>query len=371
MKKVFFIVTKEWRHIIRDPKSLVIAVLMPLLMTLLYGYAVNLDTRNIKLAVVDNDNSAASRDLAGCFFRSGYFIHPTAEPDLADVELLLRGDKAHAVLVLRPGFSNAIQDGTPYQIGLVVDGADANRAAAAANYSSAIVFEFLRRRVPAGATGAGVAHIDISRRVLYNPDLNSPDFFVPGLIAIILMMISALLTSVAVVREKEAGTMEQLLVTPVSPRQVIAGKVIPYVGLAFVDGLLVILFAVFHFHVPFEGSLLLMVLLGVVYIVAALSIGVLISTLVNTQLVAMLAALMATVLPAVMLSGFIFEIKNMPPVLQYFTEIIPARHFVAIIRGIMLKGAGAAILWKEAVTLMLITAVLLGVAVKRFKLKLG
>jgi ABC-2 type transport system permease protein len=157
----------------------------------------------------------------------------------------------------------------------------------------------------------------------------------------------------------------------VSPRQVIAGKVIPYVGLAFIDGLLVILFAVFHFHVPFQGSLVLLVLFGVLYIVAALSIGVLISTLVNTQLVAMLTALMATVLPSVMLSGFIFEIKNMPRVLQYFTEIVPARHFVTIIRGVMLKGAGVDLLWQQAVALFLITAVLLGVAVKRFKLKLG
>jgi ABC-2 type transport system permease protein len=371
VNKTFFIVAKEWRHIIRDPKSLVIAVLMPLLMTLLYGYAVNLDTRNIKLAVVDTDNTALSRELAGSFFRSGYFIHSSGEPDIADPERLLRSDRAHAVLVIRPGFSDALQTASPYQMGLVVDGADANRAAAATNYSSAIVFDFLRRHAPAAAAAAAGGRVAISRRVLYNPDLESPDFFVPGLIAVILMMISALLTSVAVVREKEAGTMEQLLVAPVSPRQVIAGKVIPYVGLAFVDGLLVILFAVLHFHVPFQGSLLLLVAFGFLYIVAALSIGVLISTIVNTQLVAMLSALIATVLPSVMLSGFIFEIKIMPLPLQYLTEIVPASHFVTIIRGIMLKGAGVAILWKQAVALVLITAVLLGAAANRFKLKLG
>jgi ABC-2 type transport system permease protein len=368
MKKILFVVTKEFRHIIRDPKSLFIAVAMPMLMTLLYGYAVNLDTKNIKLAVLDQDNTALSRELASNFYQTGYFVRALAEPVVTDLEFVLRSEDAHAVLVLRPGFSAAIQSSTPYQVGLLVDGADANRAAAATNYANVVLFDFLRRQVSTVTAGPWVG---ISRQVLYNPDLRSPDFFVPGLIAVILMMVSALLTSITVVREKEAGTMEQLLTAPVSPLQIIVGKVIPYVALAFIDGLLVILFGVFHFHVPFEGSHFLLVLFGILYVIAALSIGVLISTLVNTQRVAMLAAMVATVLPAVMLSGFIFEIKNMPVVLQYLSEIIPARHFTVIIRGIMLKGAGVGVLWQETAALIVITLALLGIATKRFKLKLG
>ena len=366
MNKIRFIIAKEVRHIIRDPKSLMIAIAMPLLMTLLYGYAVNFDTKNIKLAVVDDDNTALSREFTNGFFKTGYFVTPLAEPTASDLESVLRSDQAHAVLVLRNGFSAALRAGTPYEVGLIVDGSDANRAAAATNYVNVVLFNFLRHRFLKGS-GAPLA---ISSRVFYNPDLRSPDFFVPGLIAVILMMISALVTSVTVAREKETGTMEQLLTAPVSPGQIIAGKVIPYLGLAFIDGLLVIVFGVLYFDVPFQGSYLLLVLFGVIYIVAALSIGVLISTLVNTQLVAMMAALVATVLPSVMLSGFMFEIKNMPPVLQYLSMIIPARHFIVIIRGIMLKGVGVGVLWQEAVALVVITVVLLGIAIKKFKLKL-
>lgn len=367
MNPLRFILVKEVRHILRDPRSLVIAAVMPMLMTLLYGYAVNLDTENIKLALVDADHTAYSRDLADTFFRSGYFIPARAEASITGAEKLFERDDAHAVLVIRPGLARAFHTGNRYEIGLVIDGADANRAAAVSNYSSMLLAHFVRRHLADRRTPPIVA---LSQRVLYNPNLDSPDFFVPGLIAVILMMISALLTSVTIVREKETGTMEQLLTAPVSTRQIIGGKVIPYVGVAFIDGVLVILFAVFHFHVPFDGSVLLLALFGIVYIVAALSIGILISTIVNTQLVAMMAALMATVLPSVMLSGFIFEIKNMPVVLQYLSTIVPARHFIVIIRGVMLKGVGVGVLWHETLILMVLTVVLLSVASRRLKLKL-
>ncbi|MEJ2719532.1 MAG: ABC transporter permease [bacterium] len=368
MTRVGHIIVKEIRHILRDPKSLTIAIGMPMLMTLLYGYAVNLDTRNIRLAVIDTDNTRASRELAESFYHTGYYIHPLAAPEATDMEAVLRNGKAHAVLVLRPGFSAALTTGTRYEVGLIVDGADANRAAAIGNYSNHVLATFLARHAP--PTGPA-ARVVFSRQVLFNPDLSSPVFFVPGLIAVILMMISALLTSITIVREKESGTMEQLLTSPVSARQIIVGKVIPYIGLAFFDGLLIILFGVFHFDVPFEGSHLLLVFFGIIYIAAALSIGILISTLVNTQLVAMMAALLVTVLPSVMLSGFIFEIKNMPLPLQYLTKIIPATHFIVMIRGVMLKGVGITVLWKEAAALIAITLVLLFIATRRFKLKLG
>jgi len=368
MTRVGYIVTKEIHHILRDPRSLTITIVMPLLMTLLYGYAVNLDTRNIMLAVVDRDNTTESRELAESLFHTGYFLRAEDTPPSTDMEEILRRGAADAVLVVRHGFSKALATGIPYELGLLVDGADANRAAAVGNYSNAAVSRFIAGRAGMNASSA---RVEISRQILYNPDLRSPDFFVPGLIAMILMMISALLTSVTVVREKETGTLEQLLAAPVSAREVITGKVIPYMGLAFFDGLFIILFGVLHFGVPFHGSYLLLALFGMIYVAAALSIGLLISTMVNTQLVAMLAAMLVTVLPAVMLSGFIFEIRNMPLPLQYLTKIVPATHFIVIIRGVMLKGAGIAVLWKQGLALLAITAVLLAAATRRFSLKLG
>ncbi|MCP4705537.1 MAG: ABC transporter permease, partial [candidate division Zixibacteria bacterium] len=211
--------------------------------------------------------------------------------------------------------------------------------------------------------------IRISKQIFYNPDLKSSHFFVPGLIAIILMMISALLTSVTIAREKESGTMEQLLTTPITPRQIIIGKTLPYIGLAILDGILVLGFGVFHFGVPFTGSTLLLFGFGVIYIITALAIGILISTLVKTQQLAMMGAMMVTVLPAVMLSGFIFEIKNMPVILQVITHIVPARYFLLIIRGIMLKGSGIELLWVEGLFLLVLATVLLAVSTKKFKLR--
>lgn len=367
MSGVRLMAIKELRHIRRDPRSLFVAIMLPLLMTMLYGYAVNLDIKNIKLAVLDQDHSRASRELAGSFYHTEYFVPALAPPDLMDPEQLLKRGDANAVLVIPPGFSEALTTWEQFQLGMLIDGADANVSAAVSNYANAVVTGFVLKHLPLGAQAPGV---DLSVQVLYNPDLKSSHFFVPGLIAIILMMISALLTSVTVAREKETGTMEQLLTAPVTPKQIIIGKVIPYVGLALLDGMLVLLLALFHFGVPFNGSILLLFFFGVIYVIAALSLGVLISTLVKTQQVAMMASLTVTMLPSVMLSGFIFEIKNMPEILQYLTLLVPARFFLMIIRGIMLKGAGLDTLWPQALALVILTLVMLGVAVKKFKLKL-
>ena len=379
MRKIKYIAFKEFRHILRDPRSLTITILMPILMTLLYGYAVNLDIKNIKLAVLDYDNSAPSRELLSSFYTSGYFLPPSEQVSLTDPERMLKSGDANAVLVIQPGFAEAVDeikanpaaffgDGDTYQLGIVIDGSDANVAAAASSYAGIIILQYIKQKLPPGFEIPGV---NISQQVLYNPDLKSSHFFVPGLIAIILMMISALLTSITITREKETGTMEQLLTSPVTPQQIIVGKVLPYVFLALLDGILILIFGVFHFGVPFTGSVILLFVFMTVYVVAALSIGVLISTLARTQQVAMMAAILVTVLPSVMLSGFIFEVKMMPDFLQYVTYIIPARYFVVIIRAIMLKGAGMMELWPQAAALVVMTLALLGISAKRFKLKIG
>jgi ABC-2 type transport system permease protein len=379
MSKVGHIARKEFRHILRDSRSLLIAILMPILMTFLYGYAVNLDIKNIKLAVLDYDRTFESRELVNKYYNSGYFRYAEREPSPSDPERVLKTGHANAVLIIKPGFSKNIEtistnpthlfvSSEVYDIGLLLDGSDANVAAAAGSYAAIIVNEYLASHLPPDMEFPGV---EISKQVLYNPDLKSSHFFVPGLIAIILMMISALLTSITIAREKETGTMEQLLTSPVTPRQIIIGKILPYVGLAFFDGILILFFGVFHFGVPFSGSIILLLFFMGIYIAAALSLGVLISTVAKTQQVAMMAAMIVTVLPSVMLSGFIFEIKNMPYFLQLVTRIVPATYFLQIIRRIMLKSSGLAELWLQAAILILITVALLAAATKRFKLKIG
>jgi len=368
MRKIYNIAAKEVRHILRDVRSLIIAILMPVVMTFLYGYAINLDIKNIKLAVIDLDKSYESRDLSARFFNSGYFRPADETADITDPERVLKAGDASAVLTIRSGFAEAVHKGSEFQLGLLVDGADANTASAVTSYSNIILMEFLVSKMPIDFQSPGVS---ISQQILYNPDLKSSHFFVPGLMGVILMMISALLTSLTIAREKETGTMEQLLTCPVTSQQIIIGKVLPYIELAFLDGLLIILFAVFHFEVPFIGSILLMVLFGFIYITTALSLGILISTLVKTQQLAMMTAMLVTVLPSVMLSGFIFEIKNMPLVLQGICYIVPAKYFILIIRGILLKGSTLGVLWVEAAFLIAMCVLLLAIASKRFKLKIG
>jgi ABC-2 type transport system permease protein len=206
----------------------------------------------------------------------------------------------------------------------------------------------------------------VSLQILYNPDLESSHFFVPALVAVILLMISALLTSITIAREKETGTLEQLLTAPVRPHQILLGKIIPYVGLAFLDGILVLVFAWILFGIPFQGSRILLLGFGLIYVATSLSLGILISSLARTQQVAMMLALTLTMLPSVMLSGFVFAIKNMPPPLQYLSYIVPARYFVTIVRGVMLKGAGLEILAVEGLYLIVLMAVLLTIATLRF-----
>ncbi len=368
MHNIKFIARKEVRHILRDPRSLIIAILMPILMTFLYGYAINLDIKNIKLAVLDFDRTAESRELTSRFYNSGYFVPPGNPADITDPERVLKAGAAGAVLIISPGFSDAVANLTQYELGMIIDGSDANTAAASASYSNIVLLNFIEDRLPEGMEIPGVK---LATRVLYNSDLKSSHFFVPGLIAVILMMISALLTSVTIAREKETGTLEQLLTTPVTPRQVIIGKVLPYIGLAVTDALLIIVFALVVFGVPFIGSAALLLLFSLIYVMAALSIGILISTMVATQQLAMMMAQLITVLPSVMLSGYIFEIKNMPQVMQYVTYLIPARYFISIIRGIMLKGSDLTVLWAQAIFLILLSALLLFAASKKFKMKIG
>ncbi len=368
MRRIRFIARKEIYHILRDPRSLAIALAMPIMMTFLYGYAINMDIENLTLAVIDRDNTEHSRALTEDFYASPYFSPPKTITDLTDPRQVFRNGQAHAILVIRPGFSRAVTNREEFTLGLLVDGSDNNIASAVRGYVNGLIMGFQQDLLPPGAEVPGIR---LRPRVLYNPDLKSSHFFVPALVALIMLMISALLTSITLAREKETGTMEQLLTAPVRPAEVLIGKLIPYIGLAFLDGILVLVFALLVFGVPFVGSETLLLGFGLIYVATSLSIGILISSLVRTQQVAMMFTVIATMLPSVMLSGFIFAIKNMPTLIQPLSQIIPATYFVTIIRGIMLKGAGLTILLPQAGALVLLMVVMMGLAARFFRTRVA
>ena len=359
------IAKKEFLHIIYDKRSLVIIIAMPLLMLILFGFALNMEINNIDIAVVDFDHSTLSDNLIDEFSGSEFFniFHYSGKMDALE-EIFLRR-KARVILIINQHFSRDFQRQTVTPVQIVIDAADPNAATLIRSYCNSIVLNF-------NSKYGGILPIPfkIKPRIWYNPDLKSAYFFVPGLIALILIMISALLTSITITREKELGTMDQILVSPVKPIEIIIGKVLPYVLLAFLDGFLILVLGRLLFDLPFQGSYLLLLFLSLLYILTALSFGLMISTIVNTQQVAMMIAISATLLPTVMISGFIFPIQSMPVVLQYISYLVPAKYYMIIIRGILLKGNTLMQLLPHAVFLTIMSIIMLRNAIHRFNTNL-
>ncbi len=368
------IMGKEFRHIIRDPRSLMIIFLMPIAMTFLYGYAMNLDVKNIPLGVVDHDRSPASRELLESFLSSGQFVLKGRYSSALVAEEGMKKNESVLTLVIPAGYEQALNGGPERPITLLVDGSNGNTAAIALGYAQAITAGQVRASLVeiisgagGGGTGANVLGIEFEPRFWYNPEQESSHYLVPALIAVILMMASALLTSVTVVREKESGTLEQLLVSPVRPGELIIGKALPYGILALADGAFILFFGSFVFGVPMRGSLLVLFGFTGLYVMTALTIGLLISTMVNQQRVAMLGALLVTVLPSFMLSGFIFPIRSMPPALQIISYVVPARYYIPIVRGVLLKGVGAEVFVSNGLILTGLMLLLFTASIVRFK----
>jgi ABC-2 type transport system permease protein len=361
------IILKEFLHIFRDSRTLFLVLLMPVFMIFLYGWAVNLDAKNIQIAVADLDQSPASRYFIDKFAQSKYFqvTQYVTQPD--EFEDLFRRYEVRAGITVPADFGKSIGNEFATSVQLIVDGYDGNTAQTVLNYARAIVAQYNTELLPQGFE----APIEVIPRFLYNPSLESGNFIVPGLAAVILMMISALLTSVSIVREKETGTLEQILVTPVHVIETIVGKVIPYVFLAFMDGMLTIGIGVLVFDVQFEGAAWVLLTNTLVYLYSALALGLLISTLASTQQAAMATALMLTLLPSIMLSGFMFPIAGMPLILQVITRLIPATYFLEIIRGVLLKGTGYAELYHNTLILFGIGTLFLLLAIRKFKVRLG
>ncbi|MCF7936286.1 MAG: ABC transporter permease [Synergistales bacterium] len=361
---------KELIQIFRDPRMRMVILVAPIIQLMVFGYAVSTDVETVRLALCDSDRTPLSRELTARFVRSGYFAVVASPRDPDDITLLLDSGKAEAALVLRSGFAAAVHAGKTAPLQLIVDGTNSNTASVVLQYarqitgdlSGELLTERLRRRGIQGRPAAFQARI----RAWFNSNLESRNYYVPGVIALLVMLITLMLTSMAIVREKEIGTMEQIMVTPITQLEFILGKMLPFALIAFVDVTLISLVGVFWFHVPLRGSLLLLFLSTGCFVTTTLGIGLFLSTVSTTQQQAMMGTFLFF-LPAVLLSGFMFPIANMPEPVQWVTLLNPLRHFLVILRGVFLKGVGIAVLWPQIAALALLGTSTLVLASRRFR----
>jgi len=373
MRRTLAIARTEWIHNLRDVRSLFIILVLPVIMLLLYGYGINYDLRDIPFAVWDLDGSPTSRGVVESFIRSGYFSLRRTVVEQREVEGLLARSQVVFVLVLPPDLSQRLGANRPVQVQVLISGADTTRASVAQGYIEAALLQTSRDILATKAKRLAMTlppQLDLRTTILYNPGLTSTHFIVPGLIATLLTILSSLLASTAVVREREWGSFESLIVSPVRAPNIMIGKMIPYVGIAFVDVVLSVLTGGLIFHVVPEGSVVLLLLVSSLYLLASLSIGMFFSTVMRTQQLAILVTMLVTLLPTVLLSGFAFPLRSMPMPLQLISNVIPATHFLLIIRGIYLKGAGVLVLWPRIALLALFTVALVALAVSRFEKRL-
>ncbi|UFS71003.1 ABC transporter permease [Geomonas sp. RF6] len=372
--RVWAISRKEFLHVVRDWRSLGIGIAIPIVMLFLFGYALTLDVDRVPLIVWDQSASTVSRDFLGGFKGSRYFSVVGYTDSYREIERAVDSGEALLALVIPVDFAGKVLSGRGATVQLILDGSDPNMATFALGYAEAVTRNFtqsvqlsLVRRMGERPFGG---MLQIEPRVWFNSDMASRDYIFPGLIPIIMMVIAALLTSLTFAREWEVGTMEQLVATPVTGGELIAGKLIPYFVIGMFDLLLCVLVGQFFFDIPFRGGLLLLFALSSIFLIGALAFGMLISIVTKSQLLASQIALVATMLPAFLLSGFIFPIENMPYPIQLFTYLFTARYFVALLRGIYLKGVGLEILGGQALLLALFAVVVLGVALVKFRKKI-
>ena len=362
---------KEIIQALRDPRMRFILFVIPVFQTVIFGYAVNTDVRHVKTAVYDLDNSAESRELTARFVRSGYFDVTEHIGDEQRVRELIDRGEVKAVLRMNLGMGALLRSGRPASLQIILDGTDSNTAGIVLNYASRIAGRYndlllMKQQGKNGVQPVRLGSVDLESRAWFNDNLESSNYYVPAVIANIVLIITMLLSSMAVVREKEIGTMEQIIATPITKAEFILGKTIPFVIIGFIDVAMITAVAYFWFEVPLRGSLILLFAATALFLMSTLGFGLFISTISNTQQQAMMSAFFF-VFPAMLLSGFAFPIENMPETVQLLTFLNPLRYYLIIIRGIFLKGVGIDILWPEMLGLFLIGAVILSFAVQRFK----
>jgi ABC-2 type transport system permease protein len=375
MRRILAVAMKELRHIWRDKRTLGVLLFVPLFLLIMFGYAVRLDVYRLPVAVFDYDHTAASRFLSHSLFHDESFVQ-LHSPERRPQALLDRG-QAGAVLVIPRGYQRALLSGSTATVQLLVDGSSAVIAAAARGYlkriitSAALASSRQERRASASHAGAstsaepGEGPIDYRPRVWFNPEMDSHRFLVPGLVAFILVITAVISTALSIVREKEHGTMEQIIVSPLSPVELVVGKTLPYMLLSLVVAAGVLGASALLFAVEVRGSVALLFAVTLLFLLACLGQGLFISSLADTQQLAFLIAVISTLLPSFILSGFVFPIENMPPAIRVFTYLVPARYYLVCLRGIMLKSLGASALWPQLLGMVVFTAATAGASAVR------
>lgn len=370
LERILTILLKEFRSVFRDPRMRMVIFGVPVIQTLIFGYAVTMDVRNVRLVVIDRDQTPASRALISRFDGSGYFDVVLWTNNARQARAMIDSASASAILQIDSGFAGDLQAGRSSPIQLVVDGSDSNTARLVLNYSTMIASSFnhdvlVRQTLRRIGRMPSLGEVDLRPRAWFNEELESRNYFVPGVMALLVMLITLMLTSMAIVRESEVGTIEQIMVTPIRPVEFILGKSAPFIVIGFADVALVTLVGVFWFDIPIRGSFSLLLLSTSFYLLSTLGIGLFISTVSSTQQQAMMTTFFFF-FPAMLLSGFVYPIANMPQVIQWLTLLNPLRYFLIIIRGVFLKGVGLEVLWPQLAALLVIGLCVMLFAVKRF-----
>jgi len=361
-------IIKEFYHIFRDVRTMIILFGMPVVQILLFGFALTNEIKNARIAVLDYSKDDVTAEILAKITSSGYFILEENLVSENQIEDKFRQGKIKQVIIFEDNFAESIENGKKAGIHIIGDASDPNTANLLANYTQAIIKDYQASLLM--SQSAIPVLITPEPKLLFNPELKSVFMFVPGIITILLMLVCAMMTSISIAREKEIGTMEILLVSPLKPIHIILGKVTPYVVLSLINAISILLLGYFVFGMPMRGNLVLLLLEAILFIFMALSMGILISTISKTQQIALMISLAGLMLPTILLSGFIFPVENMPEVLQIISNLMPSKWFIIIIKGIMLKGVGLQYIWKETLIIILMTAFFIGLSVRNFKIRL-
>jgi ABC-2 type transport system permease protein len=366
MKRFIGFIRKEFYHIFRDKRSLFILFGMPIAQILLFGFAITNEINNVEIAILDYAKDTESQKIIQKIKASPYFQVENEIFNEKTIESEFKKGKVKAVLLFEKDFAKKLQNEKKAIVQVITDATEPNVANTIANYTQSIIQNYQNQKNTAQKSNGVV----IQSRMLYNPELKSVFNFVPGVMTVILMLVSAMMTSISITREKELGTMEILLVSPIKPFQVILGKVFPYIFLSVINAVVIVSMGYFIFGMPINGNIFLLAFESILFIITALSLGILISTVSNTQQTAMMISLMGLMLPVIILSGFIFPIASMPLPMQVISNIIPAKWFIIIVKSIMLKGVGLEYIFKETIILVGMTLLFIGLSIKKYKTRL-
>ena len=367
MKQLITFIQKEFHHILRDTRSMLVLIGLPIVQLLIFGFAITTEVRNANIAILDNSKDEVTQSIINKIESSQYFDIDRTITSNDQIEKAFKSGRIKLAVVFQQNFQNELSHSNKAQLQIIADATDPNQATTLTNYLSSIVRDYQneldqQNKLP--------YTINTEMRMLYNPQLKGAYTSVPGVMGMILLLISAMMTSIAIVREKELGTMEILLVSPMQPWLVVISKVIPYFIISLINVATILILSVFVLGLPIEGSLFLLIASTIIYIFCALSLGILISTVTETQQAAMLISLLGLMLPVVMLSGYAFPISNMPTILQILSNLVPAKWYIIIVKNVMIKGIGLEQIWKELLILLAMTGTFLIISIKRFKIRL-